>query len=135
MRPLSFDFAGDERTHTIEDQLLVGEVIMIAPVYTQNARGRMVYLPEDMTMVRWENSSASVSEVKAGDHYIEVPEESVVFFIRNGKAVPLAKPALCERDVTTEGLKLYGTGTSYGLYEDDGYTRSIDLKKNTREIH
>ncbi len=31
----------------IEDQLMIGNEIMIAPVYEQNAKGRYVYLPED----------------------------------------------------------------------------------------
>ena len=140
MRPLTFDFADDSRVLCIEDQLLVGEGIMIAPVYTQNARGRMVYLPEDMTMVRWENSKATCTPVKKGDLYIEVPEESVVFFVRKGKAVPLAIPVngnrspLSTKDISTENLTLVGDGKSYSLYEDDGYTRKIDLASGMRNI-
>ena len=51
-RPLAFDFPQDSHAARVEDQLMVGESIMIAPVYTQNATGRYVYLPEDMLMVR-----------------------------------------------------------------------------------
>ncbi|MCH5295394.1 MAG: alpha-glucosidase [Treponema sp.] len=128
MRPLSFDFDDETgRAGGTEDQLMVGEGIMIAPVYTQNARGRLVYLPEDMTMVRWENSMPSCTEMPAGDHYIDIPEEVVVFFIKHGKCVPLARPGLCTKDVSAKEMCLLGTGTEYALYDDDGYTRNIDL--------
>ncbi|MBO4678574.1 MAG: alpha-glucosidase, partial [Lachnospiraceae bacterium] len=48
MKPLSFEYRSDERAREVEDQLLVGDSIMIAPVYEQNANGRYVYLPEKM---------------------------------------------------------------------------------------
>ena len=52
-RPLSFVYAGDRFARRVEDQLMVGESIMIAPVYEQNAKGRYVYLPERMKLVRF----------------------------------------------------------------------------------
>ena len=47
-RPLAFDYTDDAFATQVEDQLLLGNEIMIAPVYTQNAKGRYVYLPEEM---------------------------------------------------------------------------------------
>ena len=38
-RPLAFAYPEDERAKRVEDQLLIGESIMIAPVYEQNAVG------------------------------------------------------------------------------------------------
>ena len=37
-KPLSFVYQSDEIAKEIEDQLLIGNEIMIAPVYTQNAK-------------------------------------------------------------------------------------------------
>lgn len=51
--PLAFFYPDDARARRVEDQLMVGESIMIAPVYEQNARGRYVYLPENMKMIRF----------------------------------------------------------------------------------
>ena len=51
-KPLSFVYTDDEFTSQVEDQLLVGDSLMIAPVYNQNAKGRYVYLPEEMAMLR-----------------------------------------------------------------------------------
>lgn len=51
-RPLSFAYPSDKRARGVEDQLLFGDSAMIAPVYEQNAKGRYVYLPERMKLVR-----------------------------------------------------------------------------------
>ena len=51
-RPLAFDFADDADAKQVDDQLLLGNELMIAPIYKQNAKGRYVYLPEEMMLVR-----------------------------------------------------------------------------------
>ena len=56
-KPLAFEYPSDSFARIVEDQLLVGESIMIAPVYEQNAIGRYVYLPEDMLLVVFKSSS------------------------------------------------------------------------------
>lgn len=135
-RPLSFDYQEDSRACNIEDQLMLGDAIMVAPVYVQNAKGRYVYLPENMTLIEWRSSKIVRQEsLKKGDHYIEVPLESVIFFIRDNHIVPFAKPALNTSKIDTSKLTLAGNakpGTKYELYEDDGFTTNIDLKKYTR---
>jgi alpha-D-xyloside xylohydrolase len=45
MRPLFFDFSADPVCETVEDQFLLGSEILVAPVMTQGARTRNVYLP------------------------------------------------------------------------------------------
>jgi len=124
--PLSFVYENDARAAKTEDQLLVGESIMIAPVYTPNALGRFVYLPEDMLLLRF-RSFDDYDEVPlaAGDHFVEASPEEVLVFLRKGHVLPLAAPA------TNTGLLDYGTITyitngadpaSYELYDDDGTT-------------
>ena len=39
-KPLGFVYPDDKRAIRVEDQLMLGNEIMIAPVYEQNARGR-----------------------------------------------------------------------------------------------
>ena len=52
-KPLAFEYPEDRMAVNVEDQLMLGNEIMIAPVYTQNAIGRYVYLPEAMMLVRF----------------------------------------------------------------------------------
>ena len=42
-KPLGFVYPDDKMAIRVEDQLILGNEIMIAPVYEQNARGRYVY--------------------------------------------------------------------------------------------
>ena len=67
-RPLSFVYAGDRFARRVEDQLMVGESIMIAPVYEQNAKGRYVYLPERMKLVRFRGPEDRKEEVLEKGH-------------------------------------------------------------------
>ena len=90
-RPLAFDFPQDSHAARVEDQLMVGESIMIAPIYTQNATGRYVYLPEDMLMVRMKSLEDKIYRVmQAGHHYIDAALNEVVFFVRKNHMLPLA---------------------------------------------
>lgn len=99
-KPLSFDYPDDEIAPSIEDQLMIGDDIMIAPVYTQNVSGRTVYLPEDMTMISCGLGSGldcgepEKQELKKGVHFVDVPLNKIVFFIKKGHKIPVTEPAL-----------------------------------------
>ena len=137
-RPLSFDYEDDIRAAHCEDQILLGEGLMIAPVYVQNAQGRYVYLPEDMVMIEWKNSRiVNQTTLCKGDHFVQVPLESVVFFLKKGKLLPFAKPVQNTKNLDTTVLQVVGDapeGTFYELYEDDGFTTDVDLQKGIRKV-
>lgn len=134
-RQLSYDYPKDTRAIHIEDELLLGESILLAPIYEQNFVGRNVYLPEDMVQVTWQNNHVTEKNISKGDHYIDVPLNAVVFFVKCGHVVPLCAPALNSEALDTTHFSFVGDGKSYELYEDDGVTRNIDLIKNTRKIY
>lgn len=136
---LSFVYPDDKRAQRIEDQLMVGESIMVTPIYTQNTRGRTVYLPEDMMMVRMSSlSDMQTSKMTKGEHYIDVDLEELVFFIRKDKMVPLVTPALCTKDIDFTTLQVVAYATKpidYTLYDDDGYGKDYDNKANFHNLH
>ncbi|MFA6937361.1 MAG: TIM-barrel domain-containing protein [Treponema sp.] len=134
-RQLSYDYPKDIRAIHIEDELLLGESVLLAPIYEQNSVGRNVYIPEDMVQVTWQNNKATEKNISKGDHYIDVPLNTVVFFVKCGHVVPLCTPALNSEALDTTHFSFVGDGKSYELYEDDGVTRNIDLIKNTRKIY
>ena len=127
-RPLSFDYPNDADALNVEDQLLLGEGLMVAPVYTQNAVGRHVYLPEPMKMLRLRSVSDYNEEVlPAGHHYIHCALDEVLLFIRPGRVVPVTASAesttqLNETDLTLWSYLPDGTTGSYRMYTDDGVT-------------
>ncbi len=128
-RPLAFDYPDDPRAAGIEDQLLLGQECMIAPVYEQNAKGRMVYLPEDMLMIRM-SSPDSMEEIclARGDHYIALETEQLAFFIRKNRAIPFAAPADKVKNIEESSIRMIGwlqEEYGYEYYNDDGISRQI----------
>ncbi len=137
-RPLAFDYPQDKTAIRIEDQLMLGEECMIAPVYEQNARGRHVYLPEDMLLIRFHSGDEyTVEPMHAGHHWLDVPMDTVVLFIRRGRFIPLCQGAEYTEAIDTAHLTLAGwldASCSETLYEDDGITTDISLDDGLKSI-
>ncbi len=133
-KPLAFEYPDDEVAKRTEDQLIIGNEIMIAPVYTQNALGRYVYLPEDMTAVRMSGGELSFTEMEKGHHFVEIPENEVVFYIRKDKAIPLCKPAQCVEELDLNTLELVGNGKEYLIYTDDGFSKDYNNSENFKTL-
>ncbi len=133
-KPLAFEYPQDAQASQVEDQLMLGGEIMIAPVYTQNAKGRYVYLPEEMLFVKFmPDGSVFQSELSAGHHYVEIALNEVPLFIRKGKCIPIAKAAQSVAELDTENLELLGyAGAKYELYEDDGVCKDYENPANRR---
>ena len=114
----------------------IGNEIMIAPVYTQNAKGRYVYLPEEMKLVKFGKDGAYTEEVlEKGHHYVEIALDEVPLFIRAGKCIPVAKAAQCVAQINTTYLELLGfEGAEYTLYEDDGIHKDYENPANFRVL-
>ncbi len=128
IRPLAFDYPEDQRVRKIEDQLVVGGNVMIAPVMEKGAKGRTVYLPEPMTEVRY-NGEFSCSDVEAGERMVDVPLNEVVFYIKGGTLVPAGKAVSCTAELNLEDVVLLGSGTVYEQYVDDGSTKECGLDR------
>ncbi|MBO2517217.1 MAG: alpha-glucosidase [Clostridiales bacterium] len=137
-RPLAFDYPEDPLACRVEDQVMLGEDCMIAPVYEQNARGRCVYLPEAMLMIRFRSpEDADLIPLGKGHHYIDLALNEFPLFIRRGHIIPLVKAAESTDDIDTSSLFLYGwieKDTSFTIYDDDGFTTAPDLEKGLRHI-
>lgn len=136
--PLSFVYAQDERAKQVEDQLMVGESIMIAPVYEQNKSGRYVYLPEEMKMYRMRSLTDMDEEILSkGDHYVKAELNEVLIFVRPDHIVPMSCGGNNVASVDESKLKVFGfvkEKAQYELYNDDGVSKDYDLDKNTVTI-
>ena len=137
-RPLGFIYGDDPIARRIEDELLVGESILIAPVYEQNAEGRIVYLPESMRMLRFQDGAITEDKVfEKGHHYVSMPLGDVCIFIRENHILPLSDGGENVEEVDFEHLTLYGHGADAKVYEyylDDGETKELSLEKYLVEL-
>lgn len=137
MSPLSFEYEEDERASQIEDQLLVGNSIMIAPVYEQNAKGRYVYLPETMKLIRFKSLEDKTYEIyEKGNHYIPCELDEVLIFLRPGKILPLSKGGMSTEEIDFSQLnyEVFGEECSYTLYLDDGISKEYPAKEQWKKI-
>ncbi|MGN0552068.1 MAG: TIM-barrel domain-containing protein [Oscillospiraceae bacterium] len=121
-KPLAFDFNDDNMAKHTEDQLLIGNELMITPVYKQNAEGRYVYLPEEMMLVRMKSADKAETEIlPKGHHYVDIALDELVFFIRNNKTIPFGSSAENTSKIEMNSLELLGyPNSSYELYSDNG---------------
>lgn len=139
-RPLAFDYPTDPDAREVEDQLLLGEGLMIAPIYTQNAHGRTVYLPEPMKLLRLRSSRDYDDEIlPAGRHYLACGLDEVLLFLRPGHTVPVAQPAANTALLDDTALTFWrfapdGQPVPYRMYTDDGVTTDTDKPGHWRIV-
>ena len=142
-RPLAFDYPNDPDAREVEDQLLLGEGLMAAPVYVQNAHGRHVYLPEPMKLLRLRAVDDYDEEIlPAGHHYIRCALDEMLLFLRPGHIIPVAQPANNTAELDDSSLTLWsflpdGESAEYRMYRDDGVTTEYEKKEHwkTLQIH
>ncbi len=130
-KPLSLIFSG-ERAAQIEDQIMLGDSVMLVPVIAPNQRGRLVHLPEPMDLVCLTETGESITSYSAGDVYIPYPISGVQFFLRQGHMVPIVPTALNSAGLSKSNISWLGAldhgvqngGTlAYTWFDDDGITQ------------
>lgn len=137
-KPLSFVYTDDEFASQVEDQLLVGDSLMIAPVYNQNAKGRYVYLPEEMAMLRFRDVDDYDTEIlSAGHHYVEAGLFEMLVFVRPNKILVLTDGGEYADEVDCDHVKALAfvkTKAEYVWYEDDGMGKDYENPDNYGRI-
>lgn len=130
--PLSFVYE-DEIAAQAEDQLLIGENIMVAPVYEQNAEGRYVYFPERMRQISFCGCEVKEGAVyEKGLYYVSMPIGTVHVFLRENYKLPLSGGGRCVTEVDFEALEIHSFGDAvkpYAYYNDDGETKDFSYEK------
>jgi alpha-D-xyloside xylohydrolase len=117
-RPLVMDYPADVLAWPVDDQYLIGEGLLAAPVVAGES-ARAVYLPEGDWYDFWSGQR------HAGKQRVEVavPLEQVPLFVKAGTLLPLAEATLHTGDPASGHLtvRVYGGAPATGvLYEDDG---------------
>jgi alpha-D-xyloside xylohydrolase len=122
MRPLVMDWREDVEAQNTGDEYLFGPSILVAPVTTEGATSRTVYLPEATWYDFWTGEKTEGGKRIQAD----APLAKLPLFVRAGSIVPFG-PTM---EWTTEKaedpieLRIYpGADGDFVLYEDqnDGY--------------
>ena len=88
LRPLVFHYPEEETARTCNDEFLVGDRVLVAPVVQQGARRRMVWLPRGEWYDYWtrEKITGPAAFVR------EAPLELCPIYVKAGSVLPMALP-------------------------------------------
>lgn len=118
-RPLFYEFPNDPESAMVEDQLLLGPSLLVAPIVEKGAREREVYLPPGV-WIAWHDDARY-----HGPRRIRVPAplERLPLFVRGGAIIPTRSPVGHVAAPPEEPcvIELFpGADSKQQLVEDDG---------------
>lgn len=81
MRPLFLHYEEDEKCKSLQTEYLFGPDLLVAPIYTEGAEGREVYLPEDAWVGLFDGRVYA-----CGEQYVKTPLGKPAVFYRQNSA-------------------------------------------------
>jgi alpha-glucosidase len=120
-RPLLWEFPDEPACADVEDQLMLGPALLVAPVLERGARERDVLLPPGRWLA-WDDDAAFVGPRRVR---VAAPLERLPLFLRAGALVPTRSPVqhAGQRPAEPHVLQLApGADGAAAWYEDDGAT-------------
>jgi len=130
VRALVVDFPADKAVHTIDDQFMFGDSILVAPYLFEHESFRKVYLPagtdwrDYWTGDLYKGGQTVISRVVAVDG-VERP----ALYVRNQSLVPMARsvPFVADSTVFEVECRVYGDNpAAFTLFEDDGVSYDFE---------
>lgn len=120
LRPLLFDFPDAAHLHQIQDQVMIGPQLMIAPVCAPGMHRRLVELPPGHTWLDFRRGRAIDS-----DHLIaDTPLGEIPILVRGGSILTLgnvrASTAEPLTELTLDAYPDHHNAGEWTLIEDDG---------------
>ncbi len=118
-RAMAFEFPADARFASLDDQFMLGEALLVAPVLHAGAHEREVVLPEGA----WFDFHSGARHEGGQTLKVWTGLEKVPVFLRAGAVVPLWPVQQHVGEKTIDELELVlaaGAGRTSVVYEDDG---------------
>ena len=129
--PLFYHFEDDENTLEINDEYMVGDSLLVAPILDKDARRRMIYLPKGT----WIDLFTGKKYI--GGKYIIFAENLAEsgYFIKNNTLIPMFENLkhIKKSEIDALVIKVFGNSGKVKIYEDDGET--LDYEKGIYNIY
>lgn len=118
MRPLVFHYEKDEVARTCNDEFMLGDRILAAPVVSQGMEKRLVYLPEGEWYDYW------TGEKLSGENWIirDAPLDICPIYVKAGSVIPTMEEVsyVGEKEPETLILKVFPGEGQWSHYLDNG---------------
>jgi alpha-glucosidase len=83
-RPLLLNYQDDSSTYNLDDQFMVGDDLLVAPILRPGITERLVYLPRGTWYDYWTNKKYSGGTMIR----VDAPLDTVPLFVRGGAIIP-----------------------------------------------
>jgi alpha-glucosidase len=118
VRPMFMAAADDDTLRDLEDQFMLGDALLVAPVLEPGAEAREVYLPRG---VWYEFDSRRLID---GAQWVtaQAPLDRLPLYVRAGKALPMwpVMQYVSERTLDEARLRVFAGSGDTSVYEDAG---------------
>lgn len=121
VRALVLEYQDDPETYSVYGQYLLGKELLIAPLWSDSAFAREIYLPEGQWIDFWDSTKYQGRQTITYD----APITKAPILVKAGAIIPMAPDGQRYVDEKTGPLtiRVYPKGiSSFTLYEDDGTT-------------
>ena len=120
-RPLMLNYQDDPNTYNLDDEFMIGEDLLVAPIVKPDVTSRLVYLPKGTWYDYWTNKKYQGGTMIR----VDAPLETVPMFVRGGAIIPTGPDLkyVGERRVDKLTFEIYPDArgsASMLLYDDDG---------------
>ncbi|HVB62996.1 MAG TPA: TIM-barrel domain-containing protein, partial [Ktedonobacteraceae bacterium] len=125
VRPLYYHYPQDEQARDVEDELLVGDTLLSAPIYMPGVTSRRVYLPQGVWFDYWSGEEYP----GAGWSDLPAPLERWPLLVRGDSILPSGPLMQYTSERPTDPLTFTcymatDALANYTLYEDDGASQA-----------
>lgn len=123
MRPLFMEYPNDPKTYDLNDQFMIGDNVIIAPILSPSVTDRAVYLPSG----EWVEYSTGETFNGGKTHLIHAELDHMPIFVKKGTAV-MQTDQVSNNDKTMKNIYMdvyagsQGQTYTFTYYDDDGET-------------
>jgi alpha-glucosidase len=134
-RPLLLNYQDDPNTYNLDDEFMIGDDLLVAPVVRPDVTQRLVYLPKGVWYDYWTNKKYEGGTMI----YVAAPLETVPMFVRGGAIIPTAPEMnyVGEKPQDPITFSVYPDEKGFAsvtLYEDDGVSPAYKQQMFRRTI-
>ncbi|MFD2130224.1 glycoside hydrolase family 31 protein [Pseudogracilibacillus auburnensis] len=123
MRPLLLEFPNDKKTYNLNDQFMIGDNVMIAPILAPSVTDRAVYMPKG----EWVEIETGKTYAGEQTHLIHAELDVLPIFVKRGTAI-MQTEWMSNVKKSPENMSMHvfagALNESYRFifYDDDGET-------------